>query len=90
MEVEALAASKVVEFGNELGLHNTIIEGNSVVVAMALKCKEFGLVPYAHLLKDVSLFSSLYSQLSYSHVEISTLYSVDGGCSILHFTFCSG
>ena len=90
MEVEAMAANKAVEFGSELGLHNAIITRDSVVVAKALKCKEFGLAPYAHLLKDVSLFSSLYSQLSYSHVEISTLYSVDGGCSILHFTFCSG
>ena len=69
MEVEALAAIKAVEFGSELGLHDAIIEGDSVVVAKALKCKEFGLAPYAHLLKDMSLFSSLYSQLSYSHVK---------------------
>ena len=52
-----------------MGLHNAIIEGNSVVVAKALKCKEFGWVPYAHLLKDVSLFSGLHSQFSYSHVK---------------------
>ena len=67
VEVEAMAANKAVEFGSELGLHNAIIEGDSVVVAKALKCKEFGLAPYTHLLKDVSLFSGLYSQLSYSH-----------------------
>ena len=69
VEVEAMAANKAVEFGSELGLHNAIIEGDSVVVAKALKCKEFRLVPYAHLLKDVSLFSGLYLQLSYSHVK---------------------
>ena len=33
VEVEALAAIKAVEFGSELGLHNAIIEGDSVVVA---------------------------------------------------------
>ena len=69
VEVEAMVANKAVEFGSELGLHNAIIEGNSVVVAMALKCKEFGLAPYAHLLNDVSLFFGLYSQLSYSYVK---------------------
>ena len=69
VEVEAMAANKAVEFGSELGLHNAIIKGDSVVVAKALKCKEFGLAPYAHLLKDVSLFSGLYLQLSYSHVK---------------------
>ena len=69
MEVEALAAIKAVEFGSELGLHNSIIEGDSVVVSKALECKEFGLAPYAHLLKDVSLFSGFYSQFSYSHIK---------------------
>ena len=45
MEVEALAAIKAVEFGSELGLLNSIIEGDSVVVSKALECKEFGLAP---------------------------------------------
>ena len=39
------------------------------MVVKALTCKEFGLAPYAHLINDVSLFSDLYSQLSYSHVK---------------------
>ena len=64
-----MAASKAMEFGSELGLHNVIIEGDSIVVAKALKCKEFGLALYVHLLNDVSLFSNLYPQLSYSHVK---------------------
>ena len=69
VEVEAMAASKAVEFGSELGLHRAIIEGDSEVVVKALTCKEFGLAPYAHLINDVSLFFGLYSQLSYSHVK---------------------
>ena len=39
------------------------------MVVKALTCKEFRLAPYAHLINDVSLFSYLYSQLSYSHVK---------------------
>ena len=69
VEVEAMAASKAVEFGSELGLHGAIIEGDSEVVVKALTCKEFILAPYAHLINDVALFSGLYSQLSYSHVK---------------------
>ena len=64
-----MAASKAVEFGSELGLHRAIIKGDSKVVVNALTCKEFRLAPYAHLINDVSLFSGLYSQLSYSHVK---------------------
>ena len=69
VEVEAMAVIKAVEFGSELGFHNAIIEGDSLVVAKALKCMEFGLALYVHLLKDVSLFFGLYSQSSYSHVK---------------------
>ena len=35
----------------------------------ALRCKEYGLAPYAHLINDMSLFFNLYSELSYSHVR---------------------
>ena len=45
VEVKAMAASKAVEFGNELGLHRAIIEGDLEVVVKALTCKEFGLAP---------------------------------------------
>ena len=69
VEIEAMAASKAVKFGSELGLHRAIIEGDSEVVVKALTCKEFGLAPYAHLINDMALFSGLYSQLSYSHVK---------------------
>ena len=57
------------EFGSELGLHRATVEGDSEVVVKALRYKEYGLAPYAHLIKDVSLFSGLYSKLSYSHVK---------------------
>ena len=34
----------------------------------ALRCKDNGLTPFAHLINDVSLFSGLFSELSYSHI----------------------
>ena len=63
VEVEAMATCRAVEFGSELGLHRAIVEGDSEVVVKALRCKEYGLAPYAHLINDVSLFSGLYSEL---------------------------
>ena len=69
VEVEAMAVCKAMKFGSELGLHRAIVEGDSVLVAKALKCKDNGLAPYAHLINDVSLFSSSFSELSYSHVR---------------------
>ena len=60
VEVEALAACRAVEFASELGLHRATVEGDSEVVVRALRYKEYGLAPYAHLIKDVSLFSGIY------------------------------
>ncbi|XP_075655226.1 uncharacterized protein LOC142625459 [Castanea sativa] len=46
VEVEAMATSKAVEFGSELGIRRAIIEGDSAVVVKSLTSKEFGLTPY--------------------------------------------
>ena len=69
VEVVAMAACRVVELGSELGLDFTIVEGNSEVVVKALRCKDNGLTPFAHLINDVSLFSGLFLELSYSHIR---------------------
>ena len=58
-----MATCRAVEFGSELGLHRAIVEGDSEVVVKALRCKEYGLAPYAHLINDVLLFFGLYSEL---------------------------
>ena len=40
-----------------------------MLVVKALKCKDNGLAPYAHLINDVSLFSGSFLELSYSHIR---------------------
>ncbi|KAL0015826.1 hypothetical protein SO802_002895 [Lithocarpus litseifolius] len=69
VEVEAMAACRAVELGNELGIDCAIVEGDSKFVVKALRCKDNGLTPFAHLINDVSLFSDLFSELSYSHIR---------------------
>ena len=43
-----------------------IVEGDSEVLVKALRNTDNGLNPIAPLINDVSLFSNLYSELSYS------------------------
>ena len=69
MEVEAMAACKAVEFGSEIGVDCAIMKGDSEVIMKALRNNDNGLTPFAPLINDVSLFSSLFSELSYSHIR---------------------
>ncbi|KAK9986458.1 hypothetical protein SO802_031409 [Lithocarpus litseifolius] len=69
VKVEAIAACRAVEFGSELGVGCAIVEGDSEVIVKALRNKDNGLVSFAPLINDVSLFSSLYLELSYSHIR---------------------
>ena len=68
MEVEAMATCRAMEFGSELGVDCTIVDGDSELVVKALRCKDNGLTPFAHLINDVSLFSCLFLELLYSHI----------------------
>ena len=44
-----------------------IVKGDSELIVKALRNKDNGLDSFASLINDVSLFSSLFSKLSYSH-----------------------
>ena len=68
MEVEAMAACRTVELDSELGIDCAIVEGDSKLVVKALRFKDNGLTPFAHLINDFSLFSSLFSKLSFSNI----------------------
>ena len=68
MEIEAMAACKAMEFGSELGLQRVIVEGDLVLVVKALKCKDNGLAPYAHLINDV-IFWFIFRIVILSHKE---------------------
>ncbi|XP_023885283.1 uncharacterized protein LOC111997430 [Quercus suber] len=69
VEVEAIAACKAVEFGNEIGVDFAIVEGDSEVIVKALRINDNGLTPFAPLINDISLFLGLFSELSYSHIR---------------------
>ena len=60
---------RAVEFGSKIGVDCAIVEGDSEVIVKALRNKDNGLLSFALLINDVSLFSSLYLELSYSHTR---------------------
>ena len=67
------------------------MEGDSEVLIKALRNTDNGLNPIAPLINDVSLFSNLYSELSYSHIKsdgnkvahsLARLALITPGCTV--------
>ena len=91
VEVEAIAACRVVDFGSEIGVDYAIMEGDSKVIVKALRNNDNGLTPFAPLINDVSLFLGLFSKLSYSHIKrdgnkvaysLARLALITPGCTV--------
>ena len=69
IKIEAMAASKALEFARELGIAKAVLEGDSQVVIMALNSKTSVLAPYGSLIQDSLTLSNSFSKLSYSHTK---------------------
>ena len=61
-----MAACKALEFGREIGVAKVIVEGDSATVVKALSSNDKRLASYKMLVKDTTLFSNFFSELSYS------------------------
>ena len=69
IEIEALVASKALEFAKEVGISEAVLEGDSLLVMKALKTKNAGLAPFGLLIQDSLTLSSGFFKLSYSHTK---------------------
>ena len=76
VEIEALAASRALEFAADIGLDNVIIgldnvilEGDSKVVTQALETKDVGLAAFGLLIRDSCTLVGNFLDLSYSHTK---------------------
>ena len=69
VEIEALVASKALEFARELGIADAVLEGDSQVVITALNSKNTVLAPFGSLVQDSLTLSTGFSNLSYSHTK---------------------
>ena len=72
MEVEAIAACRVVEFGSEIGVDCAIMESDLEIIVKALRNKDNGLISYGPLINDVSLFLGLFSEFTLTFGEMAT------------------
>ena len=50
IEIEAMAATRALEFAREVGISEAILEGDSVMVIKALATKDTGLAPFGLLI----------------------------------------
>ena len=69
IEVEVMAAIRVLEFAAELGLDGVVVEDDSSIVMNGLKTKEPSLSSYGLLISNACVFHNLFSELSNSHVK---------------------
>ena len=69
IEIEALAANKALEFAQQMGLSDVVLEGDSSLMMAALNSKYPSLASYGLLLQDTLSLSSVFSKLSCSHTK---------------------
>lgn len=68
VELEAIAASRALEFSLELGFEKAIFEGASKIVMKALKDDSSSLTSFGLLIQDPQMFAFLLICISFLHV----------------------
>ena len=66
--LETLAASRVVLFVQELGLHNVVFEGDSESSIQAISNRLLSHSSCGHIIHDILLFASSFQSFSFSYV----------------------
>ena len=69
MEVEAIAISRALEFGFEVGVTQAILEGDFEVIIKALVENESFVTSFDPMIQDAKVFSRSFNQLLYSHTR---------------------
>ena len=69
IEIEALAAQRVMEFALEIGLDNIILEGDNESLFKSLKSGDRSLAQHRHLTKYILYLNSRFSSFNVSFVR---------------------
>ena len=69
IEVETLAARRVVEFGLELRIDNIFLKGDSEVLIKLLNSNSRSSAPFRHIRNDILYFASRFSCFHVSNVR---------------------
>ena len=70
-EVEAMSCRRVVKFAYEVGIHDIIVEGDSLTVIQALNYGSASEALYGNLIDDITVFASSLSIVEFKHVKRS-------------------
>ena len=70
VEIEAVAATWALEFGQEIGISEVVLEGDSELIIESLKAGGNTTASVEPLIQDALVFSRLYTKLLYSHCRI--------------------
>ena len=70
-EVEAMSCRRAVKFAYEVGIHDIIVEGDSLIVIQALSHGEVCEAPYGNLIDDILVLASSLSIVEFKHVKRS-------------------
>ena len=66
-EIEAIVAARALEFGQEIGITEAILEGDSELIVNSLKSGRATMASVEPLIQDATIFSASYTKLLYSH-----------------------
>ncbi|KAK9992096.1 hypothetical protein SO802_027081 [Lithocarpus litseifolius] len=69
VEIEAMAATRAIEFAGEIGVDGIVVEGDSSVVANALRTKNLGMASYGVFIDDARVLERNFIELAYSHTR---------------------
>ena len=67
VEIEAIAAARALEFGNEISISEAVLEGDSELIIESLKVGGNTIASVEPLIQDTIVFSSFFSKLLFSH-----------------------
>ena len=67
VEIEAIAAARALEFGNEISISEAVLEGDSELIIESLKVGGNTIASVEALIQDTIVFSSFFSKLLFSH-----------------------
>ena len=67
VEIEAIAAARALEFGNEISISEAVLEGDSELIIESLKVGGNTIASVEPLIQDAIVFSGFYSKLLFSH-----------------------
>ena len=66
-EIEAVAAARALEFGNEIGISEVVLEGDSELIIKSLKAGGKKIASMEPLIQDAIVFSGFFKKFPYSH-----------------------